>query len=41
LPATADPRTAQQQTDEWLDLDEVLGKQAIHTRLWPTIVMMI
>jgi protein phosphatase len=39
LPATADPRTAQQQTDEWLDLDEVLGKQAIHTRLWPTIVM--
>jgi protein phosphatase len=41
LPATADPRTAQQQTDEWLDLDEVLGKQAIHTRLWPPIVMMI
>jgi protein phosphatase len=39
LPATADPRTAQQQADEWLDLDEVLGKQAIHTRLWPTIVM--
>ena len=39
LPATADPRTAQQQADEWLDLDEVLGKQAIHTRLWATIVM--
>src|SRR4051812_38620056 len=37
FPATADPRTAQQQADEWLDLDKVLGKQAIHTRLWPTI----
>ena len=39
MPATADPRSAQQQADEWLDLDEVLGKRAIHTRLWPTIVM--
>ena len=39
MPATADPRTAQQQADEWLDLDEVLGQQAIHTRLLPTIVM--
>src|SRR5207244_2669674 len=39
LPATADPRTAQQQSDELLDLDEVLGKRAIHTRLWPTIVI--
>jgi protein phosphatase len=39
MPATADPRTAQQQADECLDLDEVLGKQAIHTRLWPIIVI--
>ena len=39
LPATAAPRTAQQQSDELLDLDEVLGKRAIHTRLWPTIVI--
>jgi protein phosphatase len=39
MPATADPRTAQQQADECLDLDELLGKQAIHTRLWPTIVI--
>jgi protein phosphatase len=39
MPATADPRSAQQQADEWLDLDAVLGKRAIHTRLWPTIVM--
>jgi protein phosphatase len=39
LPATADPRTAQQQTGEWLDFDAILGKQAIHTRLWPSIVM--
>jgi protein phosphatase len=39
MPATADPRSAQQQADEWLDLHEVLGKRAIHTRLWPTIVM--
>jgi protein phosphatase len=39
MPATADPRTAQQQADECLDIDEVLGKQAIHTRLWPTIVI--
>jgi len=39
MPATADPRSAQQQADECLDLAEVLGKQAIQTRLWPTIVM--
>jgi protein phosphatase len=39
MPTTADPRTAQQQADECLDLDEVLGKQAIHTRLWQTIVI--
>jgi protein phosphatase len=39
MPATADARSAQQQADEWLDLDEVLGKRAIHTRLWPTIVI--
>jgi protein phosphatase len=39
LPTTADVRTAQQQADEWLDLDEVLGKQAMHTRLWPTVVI--
>jgi protein phosphatase len=39
LPIPADPRSAQQQSDEWLDLDEVLGKRAIHTRLRPTIVM--
>jgi protein phosphatase len=39
MPATADPRTAQQQADECLDLDEVLGKHAFHTRLWPTIVI--
>jgi protein phosphatase len=39
LPATSDPRSAQQQADEYLDLDEVLGKHAIHTRLWPTIVI--
>jgi protein phosphatase len=39
LPATPDARTAQQQADEWLDIDEVLGKHAIHTRLWPTIVI--
>jgi protein phosphatase len=39
LPTTSDVRTAQQQADEWLDLDEVVGKRAIHTRLWPTIVI--
>jgi protein phosphatase len=39
LPTTADPRTAQQQADESLDRDEVLGKHAIHTRLWPTVVI--
>jgi protein phosphatase len=39
MPATANPRTAQQQADECLDLDEVLGKHAFHTRLWPTIVI--
>src|SRR5919106_1808891 len=39
LPATTDPRSAQQQADECLDIDEVLGKHAIHTRLWPTIVI--
>jgi protein phosphatase len=38
LPA-ADPRTAQQQADDLLDVDDVLGKHAIHTRLWPTIVI--
>ncbi len=39
LPTTSDVRTGQQQADECLDLDEVLGKHAIHTRLWPTIVI--
>jgi protein phosphatase len=39
LPATADPRTAQQQADECLDVGEVLRKRAIHTRVWPTIVI--
>src|SRR5882724_11645474 len=39
MPATSDTRTAQQQADECLDIVEVLGKQAIHTRLWPTIVI--
>jgi protein phosphatase len=39
MPATSDTRTAQQQADECLDIDEVLGKHAIHTRLWPTIVI--
>jgi 3' terminal RNA ribose 2'-O-methyltransferase Hen1 len=39
LSETADARTAQQQSDELLDLDDLLGKHAIHTRLWPTIVM--
>ena len=38
LPA-ADPRTAQQQADDLLDVGDVLGKHAIHTRLWPTIVI--
>jgi protein phosphatase len=39
MPATSDTRTAQQQADEWLNVGEVLGKHAIHTRLWPTIVI--
>jgi protein phosphatase len=39
LPATADPRTAQQQADDLLDVGDVLGKHVIHTRLWPTIVI--
>jgi protein phosphatase len=39
MPATSDARTAQQQADEGLDIGEVLGKRAIHTRLWSTIVI--
>jgi protein phosphatase len=39
LPAVGDMRTAQQQADELLDVGEVLGKRAIHTRLWPTVVV--
>jgi protein phosphatase len=39
VPAVADARSAQQQADDLLDLDDVLGKQAIHTRLWPTVVI--
>jgi protein phosphatase len=39
LPAAADPRSAQQQADNLLDVGDVLGKHAIHTRLWPTIVI--
>jgi protein phosphatase len=39
LPADAAPRTSQQQADDLLDVGDVLGKHAIHTRLWPTIVI--
>src|SRR5258705_1611205 len=39
LPTTTDPRSAQQQADDLLDLGDILGKHAIHTGLWPTVVI--
>jgi len=39
VPTTADPRTAQQEADDLLDVGDVIGKHAVHTRLWPTVVI--
>ena len=39
MSATSDTRTAQQLADKCLDIEDVLGKRAMHTHVWPTIVI--
>src|SRR5882724_7399239 len=39
MSATSDTRTAQHLADKCLDIEDVLGKRAMHTHVWPTIVI--